>query len=190
MLNLKKYKNLLLFLGAAIALFFGGKDVNFWGLKDPSGEQILKKVEARKIDPEKIILTPKQQTEIKELINKNPSNYSELQQSLISTKTGKEILDEIESKKIDPKTILLNARQLDEISKLITANPTNYSENQHYFVKEKTAEDILYLVGIGFKSPNLISLTPKQQQEINDLILANPTQYNQAQKALVKEINK
>ncbi|MBE7442628.1 MAG: hypothetical protein HS119_09275 [Flavobacteriales bacterium] len=190
MQNLKKYKTLLLVLGAVIALFLGGKDVNYWGLKDPTGEQILKKVEARKIDPEKIILTPKQENEIKELINKKPTEYSDLQQSLISTKTGKEILDEIETKSLDPRTVLLNAQQLKEIIALINVNPTIYSEKQHYLVREKTAKEILDLVGLGFKSPNLITLTPKQHQDIKVLIQANPTQYNTSQKALIPELNK
>lgn len=188
--NLKKYKTLLLFLGAVVAIFLGGKDVNYWGLKEPTGEQILKKVEARKIDHEKIMLTPKQEAEIKELINKNPAEYSDLQQSLISTKTGKEILDDIETKNLDPRTVLLNARQIKEITKLITTNPTSYSEKQQYLVREKTAEEILDLVGFGIKSPNLITLTPKQHQEIKELIMANPTKYNIAQKALIPELNK
>jgi hypothetical protein len=188
--TIKKYKNLLLALGAILAIFLGGKDVNYWGLKEPTGEQILKKVETRKMDPETLILTPKQESEIKKLIDENPLEYSELQQSLISTKTGEDILDEIETKNLDPRTVLLNARQLNEISKLITANPTNYSEQQHYLVREKTAEEILDLVGLGFKSSNLITLTPKQHQEIKALIEANPTQYNTAQKALITELNK
>lgn len=188
--TIKKYKNILLALGAVLAIFLGGKDVNYWGLKEPTGEQILKKVEARKIDPETLMLTPKQESDIKKIIDENPSEYSELQQSLISTKTGKDILDEIETKKLDPRTVLLNARQLNEISKLITANPNNYTKQQHYFVREKTAEEILDLVGFGIKSPNLITLTPKQHQEIKALIEANPTQYNTAQKVLIPELNK
>lgn len=188
--NLKKYKNLLLILGAALAIFFGGKDVNYWGLKEPSGEQILKKVDERKLDAEKIILSPKQTTEIKELINKHPEEYSELQQSLISTKTGKEILEDIEINNLDPRIMLLNAQQYNEITEIINANPTDYSEKQHFLIREKTGLELLYLVGLGVKSHKLITLTPKQYQEIKESFLADTTLYNEAQKALIPELNK
>ena len=188
--NLKKYKNLLLILGAALAIFFGGKDVNYWGLKELTGEQILKKVDERKLDAEKIILSPKQTSEIKELINKHPEEYTELQQSLISTKTGKEILDAIESKNLDPRIMLLNARQYNEITELIAANPADYCEKQHYLIREKTGLELLYLVGLGVKSPKLITLTPKQYHEIKESIIADTTIYNDLQKALIPELNK
>lgn len=187
---MRRRKLTLFLLGGLLAIFMGSKDVNYFGLKEDSGKQILDKIERQILDVEKVTLNANQEKEVIKLIKKNPNKYNDFQKALLSKKSGKEILNEIEINNIDPKTVIVNAQQLKEITSIITSNPISYSEKQHYFVREKTAEEILYLVGLGMKSPKLITLTPQQHQEIKLLITLNPSLYNEAQKALISEIKK
>ncbi len=58
----------------------------------------------------------------------------------------------------------------------------------HYWgLLPKTGNEILYEVGMGITNPAQIELSPTQFEEIKDLILKKPDEYNKSQKSLIME---
>ncbi len=183
-----KYQNrFLLILGAIVCIIYGGRDSNYWGLVEKSGKEILTEVGMGKIDPKNIKLNTNQLEEIKELIQANPNEYNDTQKSLVSGKSGTEILTDVGLGKTDPKKIKLNTNQLQEIKKLIESNPNEYNATQKSLIHDKSGEDILYDVGNGFLDPNYVVLTTQQLNEIKALIQIDPNKYNEAQKLLLSK---
>lgn len=188
LLKLKKYKILLFVTGAIISIIWGGKDSNFWGLVDENVEKILLDVQKGKRESKDIQLSLDQKNEITELITANPTDYTDAQKSLISIKSGKEILNEIATGTLDVKSVQLNFEQFREITELINKAPSNYSEKQKLLIAEESAESILFSVGMGYTDPFTIKLSTKQRKEIKQLLLSNPHKYSDVQKELIPEL--
>ncbi|OFZ01658.1 MAG: hypothetical protein A3K10_05960 [Bacteroidetes bacterium RIFCSPLOWO2_12_FULL_31_6] len=186
LVRLKKYKVFLLVIGVIVASVLGGKDTNYWGLRDKSGEQILAEIDNGILISKEVILTENQEIEIADLIAKNPNNYSAHQKALISKKTGAEILDEIGAGKVNVKEVWINYDQNKEIIKLIYDYPDRYNEQQTYLIRVKPPEEILIEIGNGIRNPNHIKLTPSELKKIRELIEKNPDKYNDDQKLLLK----
>jgi len=56
----------------------------------------------------------------------------------------------------------------------------------HYWgLQNRTTEEIIFEVGMGYTDPATIKLTPQQKKEIEELILKNPENYNDSQKELI-----
>ncbi len=104
-------------------------------------------------------------------------------------KSGKKILYEVGMGNTDPRKVKLEltTNQFQEIQYLIKKNPTNYNEGQKSLISERTAEEILIEVGMGYIDPIKLKLTPNQLKEIKDLINKNPSHYNEGQKSLISE---
>ncbi len=201
---IQKHKLSFFILGILIAIILGGKDARFWGLNNPSLEEILNDVGSGKIDARTVVLDSIQLFKAKSLMNENPEKYNDLQKSLIQEKTGKEILLEIGLGFKHPGQIILNTKQKEEIKKLILAHPQKYSQAQKSLIPEFDNKDyvfeqeitpivlnlsgaeILEEVGLGNYSPEEIKLTSKQKEEIKTLINTNPSDYNENQKSLLK----
>ncbi|MCB9335180.1 MAG: hypothetical protein H6586_03465 [Flavobacteriales bacterium] len=201
----QKHKLSFFIFGLFIAIILGGKDARFWGLNNPSLEEILNDVGSGKIDARTVVLDSIQLVKAKSLMNENPEKYNDLQKSLIQEKTGKEILLEVGLGFKHPGQIILNSKQSEEIKKLILANPKKYSQAQKSLIPEFKNKDfsnskhlitpvalnlsgaeILEEVGLGNYSPEEIKLTSQQKEEIKTLINANPSDYNENQKSLLK----
>lgn len=211
LIKLKKYKILLFVVGLIIAIICGGKDSNYWGLTNPSGEEILDDIEKGKIDVKTLRLNNNQLNEIKILLQKNPKRYNDVQKSILLKKTGKEILLEVGLGFQTLESIHLTPLQKQEIKELILQNPNKYSviqkellpelkskfeqisknigmKSKETIVLDKTGKEILIEVGNGNYEPNEIKLTPSQYKEIKNLLLNNPNRYNSVQKELIPEI--
>lgn len=185
--NLKKYRLQLFLIGFSIAIILSGKETNYWGLIDRSGEQILNQLELRITESYQIELTEKQLKEIEHLITDNPENYSALQKSLISKETGNEILKRVRLEQ-ETNNLFLNKSQYHEIKKLIEKNPNSYLNSQKLLVKEKSGKQLLLEVGLGLKKSFNITLSQAQYDEVKQLLLSNPKKYSIAQQELIPEI--
>jgi hypothetical protein len=186
--NIKKYRIPLFLIGLCIAIILGGKETNYWGLVDESGEQILRKIELQAVESYQIELTDKQFKDIDQLISNNPENYSRIQKSLISKETGNDILEKVRLGTVEVNSIFLNQTQYQEIKRLIEENPNAYSDNQKLLVKEKSGKEILREVGLGLKKSFNIKLSQKQHDEVRQLLLSNPKKYSITQQELIPEI--
>ena len=135
----KKFRNqniFLIVLGAIISIIYGGRDSNYWGFIDKSGEEILYEIGMGKTSPENLKLTANQVQEIKKLITSNPNAYNDTQKSLIVEKSGKELLREVGLGKTNASVVKLTQQQYNEISDLIKMNPSEYNEAQKSLIHQ------------------------------------------------------
>ena len=185
---LNKHSSLLFITGALIAIILGGYDVNFWGLVDKNGKQLLTELDKGLIELKEIELTGEQEKEIANLIAKDPEKYSLLQKALISKKSGADILKQVGEGRLNATDVYLNFKQYNEVKTLINTNPLAYSDYQKSLIKEKTGSEILLEVGMGKLTPSSLKLTVNQHDEIKELLLSHPNKYSVLQKSLIPEI--
>lgn len=103
----------------------------------------------------------------------------------LQAKSGKQLLKDISRGAASPRNMVLSEKQFDEIKKIISKNPENYSNQQKVLISDKSGEQILQ--ELTEDNISEIELNYKQFHEIINLINKNPNNYTTLQKTLIKE---
>ena len=103
----------------------------------------------------------------------------------LQAKSGKQLLKDVSRGAASPRNMVLSEKQFEEIKKLISKNPDNYSNQQKVLISDKSGEQILQ--ELTEDNISEIDLNYKQFQEILSLINKNPNNYTTLQKTLIKE---